>query len=463
MLPTVQIMNRAAKIGLFIIVVGIAGGYFIIRSGDGFRDGNTYEVTISMEDASGLSVGSEIFMAGVPIGVIEAIQLSQGRAQVTLAVSDEVELYQDATAIKEASSLLGTSIIELDPGGQGGAIIQGGSIQNVRVRGEVADTIEQAEDAGEEIAVLVEELRRQHLELLESSLRSIDRIARRIDRRSAEDLEEISRIIQEIAVTVERVSLLVDRRDEDVDRAVVSMRQSVENVQDVTDQIRRGEGNVGKAVYDDELYNRVVSVAEETEALVQQIRGLGVQVGFESTYLTEPATSENQFALRLLPNSENGYYEVGIVDTPDGVTEEETVRETVSSGGSTTTTVTERTTTSDRVKFNALIARHFGPVTLRGGVIQNSGGVGLDLRPIDQLMISGEMFSFGGDEPNLRAGTTIFPLYQPDRNRPWYWLYLTGGVADILDTDGWTPYFGGGLRFTDEDIRGLVGLIPLGS
>ena len=455
-------MNRAAKIGLFIIIVGVAGGYFVIRSGDGFRDGNTYEVSITMEDASGLSVGSEIFMAGVPIGIIEAIQLSEGRAQVTLAVADEVDLYQDATAVKEASSLLGTSIIELDPGGQGGALSQGGTIHNVRVRGEVADTIEQAEDAGAEITALVEELRRQHLVLLESSLQAIDNVAQRIDRRSVEYLAEVSVILSEVADTVERVSMLVDRRDEDVDEAVLAMRRSVEDIEDITSQISAGEGNVGKAVYDDELYNRVVSVAEETEALVRQIRGLRVQVGFESTYLTEPAASVNQFALRLLPRSENGYCEVGIVDTPDGVTEEETDRESVTSGGSTTTTVTERTTTSQQVKFNALIARHFGPVTLRGGVIQNSGGVGLDLRPIDQLMISGEMFSFGGDEPNLRAGTTIFPLYQPDRNRPWYWLYLTGGVADILDTDGWTPYFGGGLRFTDEDIRGLVGLIPLG-
>jgi phospholipid/cholesterol/gamma-HCH transport system substrate-binding protein len=457
-------MSRLAKIGLFVVVVAVAGTYYIVRSWDGFSNRNTYQVDVIVDDASGLTVNSEIFMAGVPIGKIEAIELQEGRARLLLAVSEDVELYEDAAVVKEASSLLGTSIIELNPGGAGGAQLQGGDrIRNVRVHGEFGDTLETAQNAGEEIVGLVQELRRQHLEILESSLLAIDRIANRIDQRSAQDLAEVSRIIAEVSATVERISLLVDRRDEDIDRSIVSMQRSIQNVEEVTAQVRSGEGNVGRALYDDELYNRVLGVAEETEALVKQIRGLGVQVGFESAYLTERQAAQSEFSLRLLPESERGYYQVGVVDTPGGVTEEETVVEEVTTGGTTTTTRTERRVTSDEIRFNALIARHFGPVTLRGGLIESSGGFGLDLRLVEQLVLSGEMFDFGGEGPNLRAGGTVFPFYDPDRNRPWYWLYLSGGVADILDTEGITPYFGGGLRFTDEDIRGLVGLIPLGN
>jgi phospholipid/cholesterol/gamma-HCH transport system substrate-binding protein len=457
-------MSRLAKIGLFVIVVAAVGSYYIVRSWNGFSSGNTYRVEVIMDDASGLTVDSEIFMAGVPVGTIQAIQLREGRARLVLAVSEDVDLYADATVVKEASSLLGTSIIELDPGGAGGAQLEGGDrIRNVSVQGEFGQTLETAESAGEEITALVQELRRQHLEILESSLRAIDRIANRIDRRSAQDLEEVSRIIAEVSATVERISLLVDRRDEDIDRSIASMQRSIHNVEEVTAQVKSGEGNIGRAVYDDELYDRVVGVAEETEALVRQIRGLGVQVGFESAYLTERQAAQSEFSLRLLPESEKGYYQVGVVDTPGGVTEEETVVEEVTSGGSTTTTTTERRVTSDEIRFNALIARHFGPVTLRGGLIESTGGFGLDFRLVDQVVLSGEMFDFGGEGPNLRAGGTVYPFYHPDRNRPWYWLYLSGGVADILDTEGITPYFGGGLRFTDEDVRGLVGLIPLGN
>ncbi len=457
-------MSRLAKIGLFVIVIAAVGSYYIVRSWDGFSSRNTYRVEVMMDDASGLTVDAEIFMAGVPVGTIEAIQLREGRARVVLAVSEEVELYEDATVVKEASSLLGTSIVELDPGGVGGAQLGGGDrIRNVSVQGEFGRTLETAESAGDEITALVQELRRQHIEILERSLLAVERIANRIDRRSAQDLEEVSLIIAEVSATVERISLLVDRRDEDIDRSIVSMQRSIRNVEEVTGQVRSGEGNVGRALYDDELYDRVVGAAEETEALVKQIRGLGVQVGFESAYLTERQAAQSQFSLRLLPNSENGYYEIGVVDTPEGLTEEETVVEQVTGGGSTTTTTTERRVTSDEIRFNALIARHFGPVTLRGGLIESTGGVGLDLRLVEQFALSGEVFGFGGDGPNLRAGGTVFPLYQPERNRPWYWLYLSGGVADILDTEGITPYFGGGLRFTDEDIRGLVGLIPMGN
>ncbi|TVQ97767.1 MAG: MCE family protein [Spirochaetaceae bacterium] len=473
-------MSRAAKIGLFVAVVTLGGIAYITMSGDGFSENNTYRLEVVMEDASGLVVNSQVFLAGVPVGTIRSITLDGRQARVELAISEDVEIFDDATVFKQASSLLGTSVIAIDPGRSGGtALSSGGRIERVSVRGDFSETLTAAEDAGHEIRELVAELRRQHVQLLASSLEGIDRIIARVDARSQNDLEQVSRILADVAITVERIALLVDSRDEDVqesilamrrsidevETATVSLRRSMQDVEDMTGTMRRGEGNIGRVVYEDELYERVVSVARSTEALIEQVRGLGVQVGFESAYLTEREATQSAFSLRLLPRSRQGYYEIGVVDTPEGVSRRRTITEAESvGGGPTTTTVTDETIVTDDVRFNAQIARHFGPVTMRGGLIESSGGFGLDLRPVSQLMLSGELFAFGGDdEPNLRATGTLFPFYNPDGDLPWYWLYVTGGMTNILNPDSREFFLGAGVRFTDEDIRGLVGLIPFGN
>ncbi|MDR2258311.1 MAG: MCE family protein, partial [Treponema sp.] len=64
-----------------------------------------------------------------------------------------------------------------------------------------------------------------------------------------------------------------------------------------------------------------------------------------------------------------------------------------------------------------------------------------------------------GEKPNLRGTLTVYPFFDPDSNKPWNWIYLRGGVSNALVDD--RDYFvGGGLRFTDTEIKGLVGLIP---
>ncbi|TVR30429.1 MAG: MCE family protein [Spirochaetaceae bacterium] len=458
-------MSRVAKIGLFVLVSGVAGVVFIVMSGDGFSDRNTYEVEIVMDDASGLTTNSQIFMAGVPIGTIRSIELQDGRARLSVMVSDEIAIYEDATAYKEASSLLGTSIISIDPGSSGAASLDaGGRIEQVSVRGDFARTVDITGEIGQEMVEMLAEIRRQHMVVLNRTFESFDRILERVDLRSEDDLQQVSEILASVALTVERIALMVDDRDADIQDSIASLRRSLDDVQDVTATVRRGEGNIGRAVYEDELYERVVSVARSTEELVHQITGLGVQVGFESAYMSEREQAQSAFSLRLLPRSRRGYYELGVVDTPGGVTRSRTTEEVETvDGGAATTTVSEETVTTDEVKFNAQIARSFGPLTLRGGLIESSGGFGVDLRPFPAFQVSGEVFDFGADdEPNLRATGTIFPFYDPAAELPWYWVYLTGGMNNILSEQGRELFFGGGVRFTDEDIRGLVGLIPFG-
>lgn len=507
-------MSRLAKVGLFFLVVGVSSVGYILMTVDNIAGGNSYTITVFMDDASGLIEDSGVRMAGVDVGQIRKIELVEGQAKLTLEIREDVQIYEDAVISKQPSSLLGTSVVSINPGTRTGALVQHGqTVRNVQSTGDFGGALNSVQEVGDQAALFIKELREQfategtyqslneivenvrlasdstrilleqNLQLLSSTLASIDEVVRQVNSRSDQELERVSIILENTATITNRIEELLAENDEriaaslaDVQESLSSLNRTLQTVEssavdvkDATAQIRSGEGTVGKIVYDDELYNRMNNIATGAEDIVDRLAGLGIQVGYEGSYLTQAGDARNDFHIRLLPriNEQSQahpqkYYELGLVDTPLGVTETTTTRVVTESGTPDEDYLRTTEKTSDDLKFNAVLARRYGPVTLRGGVIESTGGFGVDLTPVEQFQLSAEMFEFGQDIPNLRTYGTIYPFYQPERDNPLNWIFLSGGVEQTLSDDR-DYFFGGGLRFTDQDLQGLVGLVPFGT
>ena len=135
-----------------------------------------------------------------------------------------------------------------------------------------------------------------------------------------------------------------------------------------------------------------------------------------------------------------------------------TVKETTGSSG---TIVEDTTETKYTVSVDAELARRFGIFTLRGGLLESTAGIGMDLQPINWLSLSGEVFNFKtGELPNLRGTLTFYPFFNPDSDKLWNWFYLRGGINNALNNER-DFFLGGGLRFADREVKGLVGLAPV--
>jgi hypothetical protein len=74
--------------------------------------------------------------------------------------------------------------------------------------------------------------------------------------------------------------------------------------------------------------------------------------------------------------------------------------------------------------------------------------------------VTGEAFDFGGkrdDQPHLRfTGEYIFRKETPRTPQ----LFVRSGVENPLNDMAFI--FGGGIRWRDEDLKYLIGSIPLG-
>ena len=110
---TVEILTGAA-------VVAVAVGFLIYAmgvSGSGPRAG-TYELTASFRSVEGVSVGTDVRLAGVKIGSVTALDLNPEtfRADATVAIAEAISVPDDSSILISSEGLLGGSFVEIQPG-----------------------------------------------------------------------------------------------------------------------------------------------------------------------------------------------------------------------------------------------------------------------------------------------------------------------------------------------------------
>ena len=103
------------------------------------------------------------------------------------------------------------------------------------------------------------------------------------------------------------------------------------------------------------------------------------------------------------------------------------------------------------MKLNLQFAKNFFDFTVRGGLIENSGGLGFDYNFGSRWRFSAEMFNFS--KLNLRPSV---------RYQVWKGIYLVGGINDALDKSGsYSSYIGAGLFITNDDLKLMMTKLPM--
>lgn len=116
------------------VLAGAAAFLFYMLQSTGFATGGvSYPLTASFRSAEGVSVGTDVRMAGVKVGSVTAMKLDPTtfRALTTLAMAEAVPVPDDSTAVISSEGLLGGNFVEIMPGG---------SLSNYAPGAEVRDT-----------------------------------------------------------------------------------------------------------------------------------------------------------------------------------------------------------------------------------------------------------------------------------------------------------------------------------
>ncbi|HEY0839536.1 MAG TPA: MCE family protein, partial [Vulgatibacter sp.] len=196
---------------------------------------------------------------------------------------------------------------------------------------------------------------------------------------------------------------------------------------------------------------------------VHRLSVLQVELGLRSEYLFRAAAAKVYIDLRLVPSPDK-YFLFQVVDDPLGFVSRETVVRTPP--GEVEAANQEVRITSDVLLFSAEFAKRYGFATFRFGLIESTGGLGLDLHFLeDRLVFRTDLFDFANPEtefPRLKIYANLVFLQH---------LFLTAGIDDLMNPAafeavtgrlraGRDAFVGGGIFFTDEDVKALFGVAP---
>jgi phospholipid/cholesterol/gamma-HCH transport system substrate-binding protein len=503
-------MSREAKVGIFVVLGLVILTYFTFRvSKLGGIAGKGYSLTVDFETAAGLEPKANVKMAGVPIGKVEEIQLVGNRARLVLRIDHGIRIPVDSIASIQTQGLLGEKYVEIQPGRQTDRLLPpGGRVANtqpplnlddmVRKLSLIADDVKRftdtlastfgTEEGKKALTEILQNVREASLVLRNvagANEERLNRILANVDRLTA-DLKDISSTNKEdVRVTIanlrafsqtlkeetpglakkleamgEQVGGVFGENRENIKEGIESFKlasakldNTLSSAEKVMARIERGEGTLGKLVSDNTTIGTLNDTLEGINRYVRKSETLKTFLDYRLEYQTEPSEFKHYVNVRLQPAADK-YYLIGVVDDPRGKRD---TNDTTSTVNGTTTTIHSENFSND-LKISALVAKRFSGLTVKGGVMESTGGVGVDYEVIkDRLTVGLDAFDFGRERsqhPHLKA----YGNYDIVKN-----LFITGGVDDILNSEDnlRTFFFGFGIKFADDDLKTVLGAVPV--
>lgn len=106
-------------VGGGVLAAALAFGIYAVQS-TGFSVGSDgYALTASFRSLEGVSVGTDVRLAGVKVGTVTAMDLNPEtyRADTTVVIRDDIQIPDDSAIVVASEGLLGGNFVEISPGG----------------------------------------------------------------------------------------------------------------------------------------------------------------------------------------------------------------------------------------------------------------------------------------------------------------------------------------------------------
>ncbi|MEE2788772.1 MAG: MlaD family protein [Myxococcota bacterium] len=483
------------KVGLVVIASAVTFVWMVGQVSEGLdRDEAGYAVYALFDDVGGLAEKSRVTIAGINVGRIEKIELDGHRARVWLNV--RVPLRTDARIRKKQASLLGEYFLQLTPGYVGKPLRDGDPIAHVDYDTPPSALMNDLKDVSKNVVDITASLKRVISDQggeqrLINILENFDRVASDIKRAvsansskfdvvvdnvvaiseearlfTSEFRGDARRILGDAQAIVGNVRSIVGENTETVQEgfdgikgavtrlqsALTKLDKTLDSTQSIARKIDDGQGTLGQLVNDDRLVRNVNELVEESGNFVKQFTRLQTVVGMQSNYYTGRGTVRNAFELRLQPKPDK-YYSLQLIDDPRGLTR---FRETVTNSSSSIEDPIVReqqTLTEDRFRLSLQYAKRYLFATGRIGIIENSGGLGLDVHLLnDALLLTTDLFAFDANvNPRMRVSTQ-YNFFSH--------LYVGAGVDEVWNKELRDIFVGFGLQFTDDDLKAIITAAP---
>jgi phospholipid/cholesterol/gamma-HCH transport system substrate-binding protein len=505
-------MKLETRVGLFILM---AIGVFLylsinIRALRFDRD-QYFTYKAYFDDTSGLTVKSPVKIAGVEVGWVDSVRLLEdGKAELLMSINKNIRLAKSAHAMIHQDGLIGTKNLEIDPGDPSTGMLMPGSTLAMpgRTPASVGELLDQFRDIATTIQDIASSFKNvfathQGQDNMHKALTSVtqatDRIANFaevLNRTMQHNEHNLNAIVSDLRESLAQVKETIPSVKDGIQKfgdatgkageafdnisdAAVAGRETLREAGEVVEKVNAGKGILGKLINEDEMYTDIKKTVRGFKDYVNKAQSVLLSIDMHSESMVRQKYSKGYFDLRLRPNSDYFYQVQLAVDERGSVTnrDESYTRYTDSQGNQMNPTLLNLPleykvwlaekqevvkVRKNDLLFGLQFGKRFDRLALRVGLFESTFGVAADYYvPLQTDKIhwitSLEAFDLGGTRrpnpldpftydrrPHVKWSNKLFFM----RN-----LYTTFGLDDVVSKRSANPFWGGGLRFNDDDLK----------
>lgn len=251
---------------------------------------DTWNLTVWLEQASGLDRGDPVEVAGVVSGRVASVGYEQGRARLVLTLNQSAILYRDARVAISNFGIMGQKFVAIDPGTPALGPLPPGSTLEGHYESGVGDVMVEVGRAIDTMQSLAGRLDR-FLASIDSAggaptvvqtMKNTETFTRNMADLTTGTREQLKRAVANFdASATELRSLLNDkgpvlrgtidnaaRASGRLDTLTVEMTKLSSEIRGLVEKLNAGQGSAGAALHDRELYDRLLTTVARTDSLL---------------------------------------------------------------------------------------------------------------------------------------------------------------------------------------------------
>lgn len=288
------------KVGI-VVVVAIILFIWILTWAKNFSLSVTEKsILVSFKNVSGLEVGDEVTINGVKKGFVDNFKIEDDNIIVKLALENDTPIKEDAVFRIAMLDLMGGKKVEIYPG-ISPQIIDYSKVQTGSFTADIATVMAMVGDVQDDINSSIKDMKitltalnnyltdKQLNQNIKSSVENLSEASRKLNSMMDENRENLKKLIGNSVELSEEAKILLNKNKDEIGNSFKEMKILLEKINslvtkanDFADEIKNKKNNIGKLLYDEELYTSltksIAQLNELTNLILEQLKGDGFKV-----------------------------------------------------------------------------------------------------------------------------------------------------------------------------------------
>jgi phospholipid/cholesterol/gamma-HCH transport system substrate-binding protein len=269
------------RIGLFVALTVLAAAIILERVGsfEAFQRGR--QVNALFSEIQDLKIGDRVKMAGVEVGRVQSIQLTNNKVLVVMKVRSTAEIKTDSAATIKFMGLLGQNFVAVDFGTPRGEPLKDNQFIATTEQADLSAIMQKLDNVASGVEKMTESFTGFKIDTFLGPLRDFiantkDPLSATISNMQTMTLEvstqisqgkgTLGKLLKDEALYNTALNSLSNLQD-----TATEIKATVTDARKVVDQVNSGQGTVGMLLKDDKLYRETTDGMTNLKEILQKM------------------------------------------------------------------------------------------------------------------------------------------------------------------------------------------------